>query len=191
MNSGTKTHGRDLSLPGIWVLMAFGIGMSVLLLGWAGKATAQKFLASVTRLKNLNELRSNVQEADTELIRMQVLDSLLSGFGKGLPQGTEGAFVLDLLMRNAESCSLSIKHLQAWEEKPGKTFRELPFDITLQGGFLEIHRFLTDLDSRPWALRMHHAELKSEALNRNRLSATLQFSVFVHSAEAMTDHADR
>jgi Tfp pilus assembly protein PilO len=180
MNSRRNKSEVDIALFGLWLVLALGVGAAALGLVWAGQNTLEKFQASLTRLKTLNDLRSNANQAESELRRVQHLDSILTGFGGGLPAGTEGAFVLDLLMRNAESCSLSIKHLQAWEEKPGQEFRELPFDITVQGGFMPVHRFMEELGDRPWALRLHHAEMKSEALNLNRITATFQFSVFVH-----------
>lgn len=158
--------------------LALTIASAAASLLWAGAKILERGVEAGGRWRDLSALSREASRADTLIADYRRLDSALGAVGKGLPAGSEGGRALEILVAEAKNCSLGIAQLQALEEKPHGAYRELPFALKATGDLPRLHRFLAALDGRPWAMRAHAWSIKSKAMHRQDLEASLEFSVF-------------
>jgi hypothetical protein len=120
-------------------------------------------------------------------------DSLFSSYGnvlreirefrEALPAQNQGSFVLNALVEDARKMDLAIAGINALDEVPFPGYRELPFELDVAGGFANLVRYLHALETRGMALEIRKLSSHADAINKSRITAKLELSVFVPGAE--------
>jgi hypothetical protein len=86
--------------------------------------------------------------------------------------------VLNLLVEEAGKRELGISGITALDVVPFPGYSELPFEVGLTGTFPALARFLHSLETQGMALQVRRVRVQGEGLNRNRVRAGLDLSVF-------------
>jgi hypothetical protein len=126
-------------------------------------------------------------------------DSLFSAYGtvlreirefrEALPVQNQGSFVLNALVEDARKMDLAISGINALDEIPFPGYRELPFELDLAGGFANLVRYLHALETRGMALEVRKLSAHADAINKSRITAELELSVFVPGADGVSEAA--
>jgi Tfp pilus assembly protein PilO len=150
-----------------------------LALGAAGWRAYAEIAAQTGKYRNYKALQVNAGKADSLSAAYASIQEDLRGLRAALPEKNQGSQVLNTLVEDAQACSLSIAGITSLDEVPFPGYRELPFDVNLAGGFKDMVRYVHALETRGMVLQVRRLEAQAESINKARVKAKLELSVFV------------
>jgi hypothetical protein len=148
-------------------------------LAFIGKLALAEIAGQSARYRDYKALQADAGEADRLSAAYDGIQKDLRDLRSGFPGGNPGGQVLNRLVESARACSLSIAGITALDEVAFPGYRELPFEVGLAGGFKDVVRYLHSLETGGIALQVRRMEAHSEAINKARVKARLELSVFV------------
>lgn len=169
---------------------AFAGVLIVLLSGAAALAAVglrayREVSTQALRYRDYKALQQGAGQADSlSLVYADLLKDLQS-MREALPPQNQGSFVLNLLVEDARKLDLGIAGINALDEVPFPGYKELPFEVNLSGGFMNLVRYLHALESRGMSLQVRRLSAHAEGINKSRIAAKLELSVFVPGGERM------
>jgi hypothetical protein len=89
--------------------------------------------------------------------------------------------VLNLLVEEAGRFRLHLAGILAMDEIPFPGYVELPFEVELKGGFIDLAHFLHALESQGMAVRLRRVTARTEGFNQSDIDAHLEISVYAPS----------
>lgn len=167
--------------PGIFagVLVAFAIaGLCLAAVGWRAYG---EVIVQAARYRDYKSLQENAGKADSLAAAYTALQSDLRTLRNSLPEKNQGSQVLNALVEDARSRGLAIGGITALDEIPFADYRELPFEVEASGGFKDMVGYLRGLETRGMALQVRRFTAQAEGLNKARVKAKLELSVFAPS----------
>lgn len=178
--SGPKAWGGQAAFAGILAGLALGLSALALAGGWA----IAEIAAQAGKYRAYKALQAGAGKADSLSAAYAAVQRDLKSLRSALPAGNPGAAVLDRLVQEARTCSLSIAGISALDEIPFPGYRELPYEMEVAGGFKDLVRYLHALESGGAALQVRAMSLRAESMNKSRIKAKLGISAFAPGAEA-------
>jgi hypothetical protein len=148
-------------------------------LGAIGWRAYLEVSAQAERYGNYKALQRDAGKADSLSTAYGAILKDLQGIREALPAQNQGTFVLNILVDEARRMELAIAGITALDEVPFPGYKELPFEMNLTGGFTDMIRYLHALETRGMVLQVRKLRAQSEAINKSRLTAKLELSVFV------------
>jgi hypothetical protein len=169
---------------------AFAGVLIVLLSGAAGLAAVgwrayREVSTQALRYRDYKALQQGAGQADSLSLVYADLLKDLQAMREALPPQNQGSFVLNLLVEEARKFDLGIAGINALDELPFPGYKELPFEVNLSGGFINLVRYLHALESRGMSLQVRRLSAHAEGINKSRVAAKLELSVFVPGGERM------
>jgi hypothetical protein len=161
-------------------LLLGALALSVI--GWRAYAEVS---AQAVRYRTYKALQQDAGKADSlSAVYASILKDL-DGMRAALPAQNQGSFVLNLLVEDARKLDLGIAGINALDEVPFPGYKELPFEVNLNGGFTNLVRYLHALETRGMALQVRRLTSHADAINKSRITAKLELSVFVPGEGAL------
>jgi hypothetical protein len=166
---------------------AFAGVLIVLLLGASGLAAVgwrayREVSTQAVRYRDYKALQQGAGQADSLSLAYANLLKDLQAMRDALPPQNQGSFVLNLLVEDARKLDLGIAGINALDEVPFPGYKELPFEVNLSGGFINLVRYLHALESRGMSLQVRRLSAHAEGINKSKVTAKLELSVFVPGA---------
>lgn len=164
--------------PGIFagVLALLVIAGSALAgVGWLAYGEIVKQTA---RYRDYKSLQENAGKADSLSAAYTSLQTDLRALRNALPAENQGSQVLNALVEDARSRGLAIGGITALDEIPFAGYRELPFEVEASGAFKDLVAYLRGLENRGMALQVRRFTAQAEGMNKARVKARLELSVF-------------
>ncbi len=134
------------------------------------------------RYQGYKALQANAGRADSLSAAYAALQEDLKALRKALPEKNQGSQALNLLVEYAGKFQLGIAGINAMDEVPFTGYKELPFEVNLSGGFKDLVGYVHALETLGMVLEVRRLEAHSEAINKSRIKAKLELSVFVPRA---------
>jgi hypothetical protein len=166
---------------GVLILLLAG----TTLLASVGWRAYSEVSTQAVRYRNYKALQQGAGQADSLSGVYENLLKDLQGMRAALPPQNQGSFVLNLLVEEAGKYELGIAGINALDEVPFPGYMELPFEVNLSGGFVNLLRYLHALESRGMSLQVRRLSAHAEAINKSKVTAKLELSVFVPGADRM------
>ena len=159
------------------VLASVLAGMAAL--GGAGWWAYGGIAAQTGKYREYKSLQANAGKADSLSAAYAAIQADLRAVRAALPEGNQGSQVLNILVEDARKYELGIAGINALDEVPFPGYRELPFEVELAGDFKNLVRYVHALETLGMVLQVRKLETHSEAINKARIKAKLELSVFV------------
>ncbi|GEM_PF-2798478 len=163
---------------GIAVLLLVGAAL-LAAIGWRAY---EEVSSQAVRYRTYKALQQGAGQADSLSAVYATVLKDLQGMREALPAQNQGSFVLNILVEEARKMDLGIAGINALDEVPFPGYKELPFEVNLTGGFTNLVRYLNALETRGMALQVRRLSTRTEAINKSRITAKLELSVFVPGA---------
>ena len=163
---------------------AFAAVLAAVLAGAAGLAGAGwwaygEIAAQTGRYREYKSLQANAGKADSLSAAYAAIQEDLRALRAALPEQNQGSQVLNILVEDARKFELGIAGINALDEVPFPGYRELPFEVELAGDFKNLVGYVHALETMGMVLQVRKLEAHSEAINKHRIKAKLELSVFV------------
>ncbi len=167
-----------------------GVAASLLaiaaLLGAIGWRAYQEVYGQAQRLQSYQALQREAGKADSlSAVYLSVLGEIRR-IREALPAQNQGSLVLNMLGEEARHANLALSGINALDEIPFPGYRELPFEINLTGGFTDVVRYLHALETRGMVLQIRKLSAHAEAINKSRVTAKVELSVFAPGAAGVS-----
>lgn len=167
-------YGGQLAFAGVAAALALATALVT-----AGGAWAWMELRSQgDRYGAYRDLMRNAGRADSLSAAYESLGRDLEALRTALPAQNASSHVLHVLGEEARKLQLGITEITALDEVPFPGYSELPFEVNLTGEFPSLVRYLHSLESRGMAVQARRIEVRNESLNKARVEARLDLSVF-------------
>jgi Tfp pilus assembly protein PilO len=164
---------------GFFIIASILLVTLTLTLTRLGYFTYTRFADQAVRYQRYHSLQLQAGKADSlSLTYTKVLQDLET-VHKALPLENPSSQVLNLLVDGAHLRNLGITGITGLDEIPFPGYKELPFDLSLTGRFIDLTQFLYGLESQGMVLRIRHLNIQSETLNASRILAKVELSVFI------------
>jgi hypothetical protein len=148
-------------------------------LGAVGWRAYLEVSGQAVRYRTYKALQEGAGQADSlSTVYASILGDLRS-IREALPAQNQGSHVLNILVEEARKLDLGISGINALDEVPFPGYAELPFEVGLSGGFPNLVRYLHSLETRGMVLQVRRLSARAEAINKSRITARLELSVFV------------
>jgi len=145
-------------------------------IGWRAYAEVS---TQAERYHSYKALQQGAGKADSlSSVYASILKDL-EGLRQALPAQNQGSYVLNVLVEDARKLDLGIAGIIALDEVPFPGYKELPFEVNLSGGFTNLVRYLHALETRGMVLQVRRLSAHTDAINKSRITAKLELSVFV------------
>jgi Tfp pilus assembly protein PilO len=167
-------YGGQAAFAGVVLILA----AATALLAGAGAWSWRELSDQWARYQAYQDLQRNAGRADSLSAAYDALAAELEALGRALPAENQGSHVLNLLVEEAGRRELGISGITALDAVPFPGYAELPFQVGLAGTFPDLARFLHSLETQGMALQVRRLHVEGESLNRNRVRASLDLSVF-------------
>lgn len=164
------------------VAAALLLGASALAaIGWKAYVEVS---AQAERYRSYKSLQQGAGKADSlSSVYASVLKDL-QAIHQALPAQNQGSYVLNILVEDARKLDLGIAGIMALDEVPFPGYKELPFEVNLSGGFTNLVRYLHSLETRGMVLQVRRLSAHTDAINKSRITAKLELSVFVPGGDS-------
>jgi Tfp pilus assembly protein PilO len=144
--------------------------------GWFAYA---EIATQAGRYRDYKSLQENAGKADSLAAAYGALQADLRALRSALPDRNQGSQVLNSLVEDARRYNLAIGGINALDEVPFPGYRELPFEVEASGGFKDLVGYIRALETRGMALQVRRFTAQAESMNKARVKAKLELSVFV------------
>jgi hypothetical protein len=178
MTAGSLSLGR-YSGQAAFAGVAAALLIAALALAGIGWRAYQEVTAQAIRYRTYKSLQLGAGEADSLSIVYASILKEVRNIRQALPDRNQGSHVLNILVEDARKLELGIAGINGLDEIPFPGYRELPFEVTLNGAFTDLVRYLHGLETRGMVVRVRRLNAKAEAMNKSRVTAKLELSVFV------------
>lgn len=158
--------------------------MGALALAAIGWRAYQVVTGEAIRYRSYKSLQQEAGQVDSLSTVYSSILKEIRNLRQALPARNQGSHVLNILVEDARKLELGIVGINGLDEIPFAGYRELPFELTLNGSFTDLVRYLHGLETRGMVVRIRRLDAKAEALNKSRVAAKLELSVFVPEAGA-------
>lgn len=163
--------------------MFAGVAMALLLvatlLSAIGWRAYREVSVQILRFRTYKAMQQEAGSADSlSSIYTAILKDMRNVRGS-LPAHNQGSYVLHILVEEADRAGLGIAGITALDEVPFPGYRELPCELNLIGGFTNLVQYLHSLETRGMVVRVRRLSARAEAINKSRLTARLELSLFV------------
>lgn len=164
---------------GAFAGVVLALALATALLAAIGTWACREFQEQASRYSSYRDLQLHAGQADSLSLAYAGLLKNLDELKQALPAQGQSSFVLNLLVETARNMNLGIAGITALDEVPFSGYVELPFELELTGNFKDLVRYIHAFESSGLAVEVRRLSSKSEALNRARIQARLELSVFV------------
>jgi len=164
--------------PGIFAGVLAGLVVVALCLAGVGWRAYLEISAQAARYRDYKSLQENAGKADSLADAYSALQSDLRTLRNALPEENQGSQVLNTLVEDARGHALALGGITALDEIPFPGFRELPFEVEASGSFKDLVAYLRGLETRGMALQVRRFTAHAEGMNKARVKAKLELSVF-------------
>jgi hypothetical protein len=155
------------------------LALAAAALGTIGWRAYGELSAQAERYRTYRALQQGAGQADSLSAVYASILGELKGIRTALPAQNQGSYVLNILVEDARNLNLGIAGINALDEVPFPGYKELPFEVNLSGRFTDLVRYLHALETRGMVLQVRRLSAHAEALNKSRVTAKLELSVFV------------
>lgn len=162
-----------------FIAVAITLLLAASVLGAIGLRAYLEVSAQADRYGNYKALQRDAGKADSLSTAYASILKDLQGIRESLPAQNQGTFVLNILVEDARRMELGIAGITALDEVPFPGYKELPFEMSLAGGFANLVRYLHALETRGMVLQVRKLTVHAETINKSRITAKLELSVFV------------
>jgi hypothetical protein len=131
------------------------------------------------RYGNYKALQRDAGKADSLSAAYDKALHEIESIRKAMPPENQGSYVLNVLTAAAQHLNLGLSGLNALDEVPFPGYVELPFELGLSGDFPNLLRYLHSLETQGMVLSVRRLSIRNESLNKPRVQARLELSVFV------------
>lgn len=170
--------------PGVFAGVLATLIAAAAALGAVGWYAYGEIAVQAARYRDYKSLQENAGKADSLAAAYAALQRDLHTLRTALPDRNQGSQVLNTLVEDARRYGLAIGGITALDEVPFPGYRELPFEVEAAGGFKDLVGYLRSLETRGMALQVRRFTVQAEGMNKARVKARVELSVFVPSGEA-------
>lgn len=176
MNPAIASFARG---PGLFGAVLAALLAACLGLGAVGWKAYQEIAAQAARYRDIKSLRENAGRADSLSAAYAALQADLGALRTALPERNQGSHVLNILVESARGNRLDIGGITGLDEVRFPGYRELPFEVEVSGSFKDLIGYVRALETGGMALQVRKLSAWAEAMNKPRIRAKLEASVFV------------
>jgi Tfp pilus assembly protein PilO len=159
--------------------MAIGLVVSAAVLSTVGWRAFRDFSDQAIRYRTYKAMQRDAGKADSLSEAYAGILKDMQAIRLALPAQNQSSHVLNQLVEGARKMELGIVGINALDEVPFAGYSELPFEVSLSGGFPNLVRYLHSLETQGMVLQVRRLTAESEAMNRAKVKAKLELSVFV------------
>jgi hypothetical protein len=134
------------------------------------------------RYTKYNALQRDAGKADSLSAAYEKALNEIETIRKAMPPQNQGSYALNVLTEGARNFNLGLSGVNALDEIPFSGYTELPFELGLSGDFPNFLRYLHSLEIQGMVLSVRRLAIKNESMNKARVQARLELSVFVPGA---------
>ena len=167
-------YGGQAAFAGVVTALALLTALMVTGGAWAYRELSEQ----ISIYGSYQDLQRNAGRADSLSAAYDGLGRDLEALGKALPRDNQASHVLNVLVEEARKRELGISGVTALDEIPFPGYTELPFEVGLTGGFPSLVRYFHSLETQGMAVQLRRVTVKNESLNKARVQARLELSVF-------------
>lgn len=159
--------------------LVIALGLMVLVLCTLGTLAYREVYTQATLYRSYKMLQQGAGQADSLSVEYTFIQKNLQNIRDALPNQNQGSVVLNILVEEARRMDLGIAGITALDEVPFPGYKELPFEMNLSGGLTSLVKYLHTLETRGMVLQLRKLSTHSEAINKSKITAKLELSVFI------------
>lgn len=175
---GRKSLGRYAG-QAAFAGVALALAAATALLAAGGAWAVRELTVRAELFGDYRELQRNAGRADSLSAAYEAVDRDLAALAAALPAENRSSHVVNILVEEARRRGLGIGGITALDEVPFPGYAELPFEVVLSGPFPQLVRYLHALEIQGMAVRLRRMAAGNEGLNKARVQARLEISVYV------------
>jgi type IV pilus assembly protein PilO len=140
-----------------------------------------------TVLKNQSEIsKSQIMQRKLKLLKAEnvQLQQDLKVATQKLPSPAEGDTVPDSISGAAKECGLSVKSVNAGNQKTGPDglYVETPINVEVNGGYHDLGKFMEKLDKMTMMMTVSELNISSGTVGGIKMNLPIKFTVLAYTA---------
>ncbi len=167
-----------------WGPLVFVLALLLTLAGGYGLIRAGLFfyrqsLSEVADFQAFRSLQRNLGQADSLARRYENWGRRLKAVQSAAPAENHASHVLQLLVEKAGDEGLTLSEISGLNEMPLRDAVEFPFELSLEGGFQNLARYIHALENQDMVLQVRRLSVQAEAMHQPGITARLGVSVYL------------
>ena len=160
----------------LFIVLAIVIG--VYIVKPLGSKAISDLKTELTQLSFIKTHKNSLSLADS-LKSLELASEKSTALITAVPQDGRASYILDQFLKTAEADSLTLSDINSLDEVNHGNYLEYPFNITIQGLYPHLLKYLVDLENKNMVVIIRRLGLQAENMHKKELDINFELSAFV------------